>query len=495
MVCLDRSDVGGSFRERYTAAVNMMVEISDEINQRLCLLEEKERSWNTLLDEFDRQLEAARSRIDFNVGGRRFSITKASATRWGGTFFNGLLGSGRWEPCDDGAFFIDRNPELFQPIVESLRSGKPIELEDFPEKQAKQLKEECDYFMIPTADEWTCLRSVGEPSPAAQTQFHDRLQWVTRRHHAEATFQHFARLVYRFEPVKALADAPRFGAYDVSLLSFEGFLYKSEGEEPLLKHLLSTSLRLQRERYGWPPEEEGPILTVLKDILTEHRVPTSMFQQACDRRAATRLILLNETSLKADFEVILSHARLVTRSLQVLKEDRSQVVWVVGRLAHLWATADLQARDKFRQNEVLMIMSQLISTTLGSIEAHKAEFLQKPGPIMDFLAYFYDLLRAVEWPAGWKKGLLKTIRELHPNCQGADRPISKQVIRDNPMTIDVHNIDGVSGHSEAGQPEAGDVFFNTHRALYQWVQESSEEIAEEFVSIVLQAEASRERGL
>ena len=59
--------------------------------------------------------------IHLNVGGRRFSTSRQTLTQVQDTFFTGLL-SGRIQTLKDeqGAIFIDRDPELFRLILNLL---------------------------------------------------------------------------------------------------------------------------------------------------------------------------------------------------------------------------------------------------------------------------------------------------------------------------------------------------------------------------------------
>lgn len=94
----------------------------------------------------------AKQKIVLDVGGTRFATSKSSLLRFPGTYFTGLLGSGKWKPEDDGSYFIDRNPKGFDYVLDYLRSGEldvaNVENKDVLEK----IKGHLDYFLIPSPD-------------------------------------------------------------------------------------------------------------------------------------------------------------------------------------------------------------------------------------------------------------------------------------------------------------------------------------------------------
>lgn len=149
------SPVGSSsLRARYADLVEGLLALHNEVGEGLALLEKKERAWTAMMAQVESNANAAKSRIDINVGGRVFATTKATLLGWEASYFHALLGSGRWEPCGDGAYFIDRSPQLFERVMEALRTGEPVDMEGLSEKQAARLREECDYFQLPCELSW-----------------------------------------------------------------------------------------------------------------------------------------------------------------------------------------------------------------------------------------------------------------------------------------------------------------------------------------------------
>lgn len=137
-----------TLRSRFTTLVDGFVELQQEIGECLANLENREARWAQLMQEVEDNLTAAASRTYLNVGGRTFATAKENLLRWEGTYFHALLGGGKWQPCDDGTYFIDRDPDLFGRIMASFRTGKVVDLTGVPD--AEQLRAELDYFQLPS---------------------------------------------------------------------------------------------------------------------------------------------------------------------------------------------------------------------------------------------------------------------------------------------------------------------------------------------------------
>jgi len=100
----------------------------------------------------------AANKIVFDVGGQRFATSKASLLRIKGTYFEGLVASGKWKPDADGVYFIDRDPTHFGRILNYLRDPDNFNLFRGIEDR-DELKRELDYFLIPlpTNPRWKAL--------------------------------------------------------------------------------------------------------------------------------------------------------------------------------------------------------------------------------------------------------------------------------------------------------------------------------------------------
>jgi len=59
-----------------------------------------------------------------------------------------MIASGRWEPDDDGCYFIDRNPKHFNLILDYMRTKK-LEVSSLNQKETEKIKSDFDYYQLP----------------------------------------------------------------------------------------------------------------------------------------------------------------------------------------------------------------------------------------------------------------------------------------------------------------------------------------------------------
>ncbi|XXH01488.1 hypothetical protein Hte_007848 [Hypoxylon texense] len=97
-------------------------------------------------------------RVTLQVGERRFTTLRDTLTSES-VYFAARL-SGRWNDTDeDGSYFIDADPELFEHILRYLRSGNfPVFFDagtqTFDHAKYLSLLGEARYFGIPKLEEW-----------------------------------------------------------------------------------------------------------------------------------------------------------------------------------------------------------------------------------------------------------------------------------------------------------------------------------------------------
>lgn len=127
-----------------------LLALSKEVDERLKTIEEKENYFNSMLGRMYRDKSAAESKVSFNVGGRVFTASKDTFLRWDNTYFHALLCNDSWNVDEDGAYFIDRNPTLFDHIMASLRSGIPVDGHGLSPVEVAQLSAEVDYYQLPS---------------------------------------------------------------------------------------------------------------------------------------------------------------------------------------------------------------------------------------------------------------------------------------------------------------------------------------------------------
>jgi len=118
-----------------------------QIEQRLEYLQRKEEAWLSLEKKVEDNCGKTKQKIKLDVGGKIFSASKDSLLRLPNTYFHALLGSGKWQPDSEGAFFIDRNPKIFDRILDFMRSGK-MDYTGLDDYSLEKLQDDCDYYQI-----------------------------------------------------------------------------------------------------------------------------------------------------------------------------------------------------------------------------------------------------------------------------------------------------------------------------------------------------------
>merc|ERR1712216_135175 len=179
------------------------------------------------------------------------------------------------------------------------------------------------------------------------------------------------------------------------------------------------------------------------------------------------------------YGIVLLQAHIIDEALQSLKDDGSHLEKSIGSLAFVWARWNLEAEDKFRQNEVLLIMSTLIYNTITLLDKHRNNRTLSEAQLNVFYntcEYFLLLLIAVEWPNSWKNPLMTRIHGLFPKLnqqagktskedeqsnrivkfQSESAEARKETILQHPMTQGP----GADKLENCEHPDPGNEFFN-----------------------------------
>jgi len=119
----------------------------NKVEFHLKLLAEKEERWVEMEKRMHAHAEVASNKILLDIGGQRFATAKTTLLAYKGTFFEAMLSSGQWKPDSDGAYFIDRNPELFPVILDYMRMGS-INLSKYSYDVMDSLRAEFDFYAI-----------------------------------------------------------------------------------------------------------------------------------------------------------------------------------------------------------------------------------------------------------------------------------------------------------------------------------------------------------
>lgn len=143
-------------REKYLGAVEHFLNINNEIEAKLTELDKKLEQWRKVQAVVEANAKNMKQKIKLDVGGKIFATSKTSLLRFEGSYFHALISSGHWEPDEDGAYFIDRNPKNFDVIIDYMRDGV-LRLDRVEPSRQADLLAELDYYQLPLpSDKTTC---------------------------------------------------------------------------------------------------------------------------------------------------------------------------------------------------------------------------------------------------------------------------------------------------------------------------------------------------
>eukprot|EP00928_Gymnodinium_smaydae_P013541 TRINITY_DN14936_c0_g2_i1.p1 TRINITY_DN14936_c0_g2~~TRINITY_DN14936_c0_g2_i1.p1 ORF type:complete len:1089 (+),score=206.61 TRINITY_DN14936_c0_g2_i1:132-3398(+) len=329
---------------------------------------------------------------------------------------------------------------------------------------------------------------------AEQKTREEQLAEQQLRQHAEAIFQHYAGLIHKWEPRKRTADqcgsaldaSTRKKMHDAALLGYELFLYRQHGEQEVWTYFVEQSIAAQRAIRAWKPEEEPIVLFYLGVTLRSQKCYSQMIRDVGDAGVRrSEFIPLDNAKFLAQYNLALTQAYVVDEAISALQEDRTKLVECIGALALVWG--HLEPDDKFRQNEILLVMSTLLYNVVDILEKNRQ--MLNDSVLSSFqpaLEYFLLLLQVVEWPKSWKAPVIARIQSLCPAAaQGrlagpANIQAQKEAVLRHPVT----RAQAKWEEYESKKPEPGQEFFDRHRQLYGWAMQSDEAIAQEFVAAI-----------
>jgi hypothetical protein len=109
------------------------------------------KNFEVLKKQFDK-LDFSK-KILLDIGGKIFATSQTTLTNGKSHFFTAMF-SGKYstKPNSDGTYFIDRNPTIFQLILDYLR-GEEIYIREMNPKDKKQLLRDAQYFQIHDLEE------------------------------------------------------------------------------------------------------------------------------------------------------------------------------------------------------------------------------------------------------------------------------------------------------------------------------------------------------
>merc|ERR1719193_1483241 len=134
-----------------------MIRLTKEFESRMTKRKEKDEKQRKKIKRIHFQ-----ERIKLNIGGKRFETTLQTIRACAGSMLAAMFsGNFNMEPGEDGAYFIDRDGEMFVPLLNYLRTGLFAVPED--EILRDNLYNEADFYGLqPVCD---IIRPPPPPSP------------------------------------------------------------------------------------------------------------------------------------------------------------------------------------------------------------------------------------------------------------------------------------------------------------------------------------------
>jgi len=131
------------------------------IDSRMIELTTWEQVHNSVKEKINTNFVNSNDIIKLDIGGKLFNTSKQTLMSIENTYFYGLLAnSEKFKTNEEGVFFVDRNPLVFDRILDLFRTGK-LELRELTPLMLDMLKDDLDYYCIPLPEE---LQLVPIPS-------------------------------------------------------------------------------------------------------------------------------------------------------------------------------------------------------------------------------------------------------------------------------------------------------------------------------------------
>ena len=159
--------VRGLVERARTQVGRMLEEVERERESAVAEVEEKRAELAAEVAAMQHVRRAQDSRVELDVGGRRFSTSVATLRSKENTMLDAMF-SGRHElsTAVDGSFFLDRDGELFEHVLQYLRDGVLGVVEQphgsrEDRQLLRRLKREFDFFAIELVEEQEVAFAVG----------------------------------------------------------------------------------------------------------------------------------------------------------------------------------------------------------------------------------------------------------------------------------------------------------------------------------------------
>lgn len=126
-------------------AVQDLTMVAKKLEMRIRELEEREAQW---LEDEKSGSGAQEDVVCLNVGGQRFTTTRATLMKYSGSLFEEMLASGSPHSEKNRWYFIDRDPSHFGIVLKYMRDGK-VRNSDLKSVDPDDLQEEFQFYRIP----------------------------------------------------------------------------------------------------------------------------------------------------------------------------------------------------------------------------------------------------------------------------------------------------------------------------------------------------------
>eukprot|EP01129_Flabellula_baltica_P007657 TRINITY_DN2991_c0_g1_i1.p1 TRINITY_DN2991_c0_g1~~TRINITY_DN2991_c0_g1_i1.p1 ORF type:complete len:343 (+),score=69.68 TRINITY_DN2991_c0_g1_i1:20-1048(+) len=129
----------------------LLQDIHSHKNQ-LNILKEGIDEYTLLQSKIDEEIEKAKSKVKLNVGGTVFMTSKKTLVSREASYFYGLLSSEFWGPDEDGEYFIDRDPIVFDRVLNYMRYGY-LDMKGLSDREKDMLREDMDYYCLECSED------------------------------------------------------------------------------------------------------------------------------------------------------------------------------------------------------------------------------------------------------------------------------------------------------------------------------------------------------
>jgi len=144
---------------------NALMEEYDRMNKALAEYNRKKAEVDSIRSRITSVSAKEQERLRLNIGGKKFEIRSTCVQK--NTYFRALMNGTFTQADPDGFYFIDRSPEWFAVIINTLREG-PIDLSRYDDYQLSQIRKEAEFYMvqelIQDVDRQRLVKKSGESS-------------------------------------------------------------------------------------------------------------------------------------------------------------------------------------------------------------------------------------------------------------------------------------------------------------------------------------------